>query len=118
MTSLTQELAALREAVDRLANRAELTPRYREPDAMWTDHPTTRQLPQWHVARDLRDPSRHEWCVRSGFADGIASVYLVDRVGDMHALTVPDTHRLIEALSAAVSSVNDEVSARRERRSS
>lgn len=118
MTSLPQEVAALREAVNNLANRAELTPRYREPDAKWTDKPSQRQLPEWFVSRNLRDGSRFEWRVRSGYDDGIAAVYLVDNYGDMHAMTVPEAHRLIEALSAAVLHVNDEVSARRARRSS
>lgn len=118
MTSLPKEVAALREAVDNLANRAELIPGYREPDAMWTDKPTTRQMPEWYVSRNLRDGSRFEWRVRSGYDEGIASIYLVDNCGDMHAMTVPEAHRLIEALSAAVLHVNDEVSARRARRSS
>jgi hypothetical protein len=118
VTELPQEIAALREAVDNLANRAALTPRYRDPDGSWVDRPSNDRLCEWNVARAYDDASRFEWRVRSGYSDGLASVYLVDRYGDMHAMTVPDTHRLIEALTAAVLHVNDEVSARRARRSS
>lgn len=118
MTDLPAEVARLRDAVDDLANRAALTPAYREPDAKWTDKPSQRQMPEWFVSRNLCDGSRFEWRVRSGYDEGIASVYLVDNYGDMHAMTVPEAHRLIEALSAAVLSVNDEVAVRRARRSS
>lgn len=119
MNDLPQELAALREAVDNLANRAALAPRYREPDGMWQDHgPGARRWPEWNVSRAYDDASRFEWRVRSGYSDDLASVFLVDRYGDMHAMSVPDAHRLIEALTAAVLTVNDEVAERRARRSS
>jgi hypothetical protein len=111
------EIAALREAVDNLANRAALAPRYREPDGIWLDRgPGARRWPEWNVARAHDDASRFEWRVRSGHDDGLTTVFLVDRYGDMHAMSIPDAHRLIEALTAAVLHANDELTARRARR--
>lgn len=116
MTNLPDEVAALREAVDNLANRAALAPRYREPDAAWVDRPGNDRLAEWNVARSYHDDTRFEWRVRAGHSEGLASVYLVDRYGDMHAMSVPDAYRLIEALNAAVLHLNDEVADRRARR--
>lgn len=116
MTDLPKEVAALRKAVNDLANRCGVEPAYRPADRIWRGGGQPEALAEWDVQYQEGGRGVRQLAVRAGWPDGIPGVFLVDYIGDMHALSVADTHRLIEALSAAVLHVNDEVTARRARK--
>lgn len=111
MTNLPQEVAALRDAVDDLANRVALNPAYRAPDRTWIQPVDHEKFAEWDV-------QNRYLTVRAGHPDGVPGVFLVNHWGDMHALSLKETHHLIEALSAGVQHLTNDLTARRERRSS
>lgn len=106
------EVAALRNAVEDLAHRVRLDAAPMDPTGEWTD-PVDRTivLREWRLNRHL--------AVRAGHVEGIPSIYLVDRYGDMLATdSVDDAFRLLSALQAALDHMRDDLSAHRARRTS
>lgn len=95
MSELAQEIAALTEAVTALALKVRLEPGYCAADRLWKGSREEQPLAEWDVQKNkLR--------VRAGMPEGIPGVFLVNFMGDMHALSVADTQKLIEVLAAAV----------------
>ena len=107
--STSLEIAGLRHAVEDLAHRVNTEPAYRAPDRLWVENISHEKFGEW----DIRGRSLS---VRAGKPDAIPSVFLVDQHGDMHALSIGDTYRLIEALSSAVGYVRDDLTERRAKR--
>ena len=107
--STSLEIAALRNAVEDLAHRVNAEPAYCAPDRLWTDSIGHEKFGEWDI-------QGRQLSVRAGKPDAIPGVFLVDRHGDMHALSIGDTYRLIEALSSAVGYVRDDLTERREKR--
>jgi hypothetical protein len=111
--STSLEIAALRHAVENLAHRVNAEPAYRAPDRRWLESISRDTYGEWDVQADRQG---RLLAVRAGHDDGIPGVFLVDRYGDMHALTVAHAYQLIEALSSAVAYVRDDLAGLREKR--
>ena len=97
--STSMELAALRHAVERLAHKLGAAPAYRTPDRTWIEPISNNRYGEWDIQghRDERILA-----IRAGTDEDVPGVFLVDRRGDMHALELPDTYRLIEALTSGL----------------
>lgn len=108
------EVARLRDAVDTLAARVGAAPAHVDPDRMWRGHGEPYLYAEWDIAFSPRARGLREMAVRAGWPGGGAPhVFLVDEVGDMYCLTIRDTHRLIEGLSAAVTFATDQLARQR-----
>lgn len=107
------EVARLRDAVDNLAARVGASPAHVEPDRVWRGNCEPRLYAEWDVVFNPRIRGLRQLAVRAGWPDEVPGVFLVDEVGDMFALGVRDTHRLIEALTAAVAHVTDDLARQR-----
>lgn len=108
------EVARLRESVDNLAARLGAAPGHLMPDRVWRGHGETHLYSEWDVAYYAADYwGRRQLAVRAGWPDGTPRVFLVDSVGDMFCLEIRDAHRLIAAVSAAITHATDDVARQR-----
>lgn len=107
------EVVRLREAVDNLAARVRANPAHVEPDRFWRCPGEDRLYAEWDITFNAHTRGLRELAVRGGWPDGTPRLFLVDQVGDMYCLRVPDAHRLIEALAAGLTHVTDDLAKQR-----
>jgi hypothetical protein len=97
--SITFQVTALRHAVEQLAHNLGVAPGYCPPNREWLEQRSNLPYAEWDVQSH---GDERLLAVRAAIDDGIPGVFLVDRRGDMHALEISHTHRLIEALAASL----------------
>lgn len=108
------EVARLRDAVDALVARVGAAPEHPMPDRVWRGHGETHLYSEWDVSYyEGGQWGRRQLAVRAGWPDGTPRVFLVDEVGDMYCLEIRDAHRLIAAVSAAITHALDDVARQR-----
>lgn len=103
---LRMEVRALRAAVVDLAHRVTVNPDPLPPETRWQEPLSTEVYAEWCIQPRYLS-------VRAGRPDGIPAVFLVDRYGDMLALSTQDTQRLVEALTSGLHYVRDDLTTRR-----
>ena len=108
-----EEVARLREAVDTLAARVRANPAHLDHDRLWRGHGETHLYAEWDITHAPGVRGLRQLAVRAGWPDGTPRVFLVDEVGDMYCLNIGDAHRLIAALSAAVTYATDRLAKQR-----
>lgn len=107
------EIIVLRQAVDNLAARVRLNPRHVDPDRVWHGHGEKHYYAEWDVTMHPHQRGLRELAVRAGWPDGTPRLFLVDEQGDMYCLRVRDAHRLLDALTAGIAHVTDDLAKQR-----